>query len=513
MKWLGVFPDVLNPTESGLGRALATILFCGVAVVFAALPAHADVGVVLNESLDSGGDWISNTGHSAVYFSRICQETPVKLRLCRPGEQGSVLSNYTGFHESQPFEWNVVPLSVYLYGVEDPQRRPLVASWSIKHALEERYREKYLAQYCSEPPCTTSEKADWREMVGAALIRSVYIFVVETTVEQDRALIEEFNALPNENHFNIVKRNCADFTRRVINTYFPHSTGRDFLNDFGMSSPKAMARSFAHYAERHPEMKLQVLHIPQLPGDTKRSKEVRDGTEQLFHSKLFLVPMVVFVDYSLPAAAASYELTGRFSPENEFEHYPTPRAANLAVEIQAAKAAHDQARVKDLEAEEHRERAGVLGTSEDWKSYRRELRSIVDEAVRQDALPERGAVDRILKQLDKQGTPSLGAGGEVWLQFTEGGESRKVGLSASNVLCSGSDARLAYRLLLARVHYMLNTPKRGRDTLPGFRRYWALMEEARNRYAPSVAGAKPAAQSREANSTSALAGSFVRVID
>jgi len=487
----GFTADIENLAGSRLGRALAALLLCGVAALLAPLPADADVGVVLNESLDIGGDRISNTGHSAVYFSRICQETPVKLRLCRPGEQGSVLSNYTGFRETQPFEWNVVPLSVYLYGVENPRRRPLVGSWRIKHALEERYREKYLAQYCSGPPCTTSEKADWREMVGAALIRSVYIFVVETTVEQDRALIEQFNALPNENHFNFITRNCADFTRRVINTYFPHSTGRDFLNDFGMSSPKAMARSFAHYAERHPEMKFQVLHIPQLPGTIKRSKEVRDGTEQLFHSKLFLAPLAVFVDYSLPAAAASYELTGRFNPEHEFEQHPTARTANLGAEIQAAKAANDQEGVKDLEAEQRRERERVLGTAEDWKSYRSELRQILDEAVRQETLPERGALDRIFKQLDKEGSPSLDANGELWMEIRQGGGTRKVGLSASNVLSSGSDPRLAFRVLVARVQHMLNSPKRCRDTLLGLRFDWALMEDARNRCAASVARMAP----------------------
>jgi len=32
---------------------------------------------------------------------------------------------------------------------------------------------------------------------GASLSRSMYIFVVRTTVEQDRQLIKEFNALPN----------------------------------------------------------------------------------------------------------------------------------------------------------------------------------------------------------------------------------------------------------------------------------------------------------------------------
>src|SRR6185295_9527505 len=88
--------------------------------------ARADVGVILNESLDTSVARITGSGHSAVYFSRICPASPVKLRLCLPGEQGSVMSNYTTLGEDQPFEWNVVPLSVYLYGVENPRYRPIV---------------------------------------------------------------------------------------------------------------------------------------------------------------------------------------------------------------------------------------------------------------------------------------------------------------------------------------------------------------------------------------------------
>src|ERR1700694_3705400 len=99
--------------------------------------AYGDVGVVLNESLDTSVARITGSGHSAVYFSRICPESPVKLRLCRSGEQGSVMSNYTTLGEDQPFEWNVVPLSVYVYGVENPRYRPIVGSQKIKRALEE----------------------------------------------------------------------------------------------------------------------------------------------------------------------------------------------------------------------------------------------------------------------------------------------------------------------------------------------------------------------------------------
>ena len=183
--------------------------------------AYSDVGVVLNESLDTSVARITGSGHSAVYFSRICPESPVKLRLCHAGEQGSIMSNYTTLGEDESFEWNVVPLNVYLYGVENPLYRPMVGSQQIKHVLEERYREKYLGEYCASESCKTSNKAEWREMVGATLSRSMYMFVIETSVDQDRHLIEEFNSLPNENHFNGVTRNCADFTRRVINSLFP----------------------------------------------------------------------------------------------------------------------------------------------------------------------------------------------------------------------------------------------------------------------------------------------------
>src|SRR5215469_14879554 len=73
---------------------------------FVSSRAKADVGVVLNESLDESIDRISETGHSAVYFSRICPESPIKLRLCGPGEQGSVISNYINIGEDHAYEWN-----------------------------------------------------------------------------------------------------------------------------------------------------------------------------------------------------------------------------------------------------------------------------------------------------------------------------------------------------------------------------------------------------------------------
>jgi len=458
------------------------------------------VGVVLNESLDTSVARITGSGHSAVYFSRICPESPVKLRLCRAGEQGSVMSNYTTLGEDQPFEWNIVPLNVYLYGVENAHYRPLVGSQQIKHALEERYREKYLSDYCQSESCQTSNKAEWREMVGATLERSMYMFVVETTIEQDRNLIEQFNSLPNENHFNGMTRNCADFTRRVINAYFPRAVGPDYINDFGITSPKAIARSFTHYAHRHPEAHFRVLHFAQVPGTIKRSSECRDGTEQLYHSKKLLVPMILLAHHVLPVVAASYVLTGRFNPQRELEKHPTAESTEAEHQIQLAKSEEDEVRGEQLETVRNQERAKIVGTPEEWKGYRSAYNSVVAEASREDSIPERRRLSRFFQRLDEAGAPVVDRDGGLWMEFSDGDELSQVGLSANNVFSSASDQELSYQLILARIGRVLNSPKHSRESMVEFKSDWDLLRRVPSYTAVSVEN--PAALSAGAGSIS-----------
>lgn len=464
-------------------RAVITARFIAVLVLlffcWTAPPAYGDVGVLLNESLDTSVARITGSGHSAVYFSRICPESPIKLRLCRPEEQGSVISNYTTLGEDQPFEWNVVPLSIYMYGVEDPQNRPLFGSQKIKHALEERYRANFLAGYCESATCRTSGRAEWREMVGATLERSIYIFVVATSLEQDRTLIAQFNALPNQNHFNGVTRNCAEFSRRVINTYFPHAARADYLNDFGLITPKAIARSFTHYGEHHPEAHLRVLHFAQLPGTIKRSTECRSGTEQLYHSKKLLVPMILFADHELPFMAATYLLTGRFNPEHELEQHPTADSSDMAQEIRQAKSEKDAPREQQLESVVNQESAQLVGTALEWKQYREEFGSLTNEAIRREIIPNYDFLGRLFKYLDRSGTLSVDANGAFWLDISEGGKPAKLGLSASNVFASGTDSQWAYALTLARANHYLKSPKHSREIMPDFKSDWALLQAAR----------------------------------
>ena len=491
-----------GPVASRLGTVgcLVTVLLVLLFICLAASPVYADVGVLLNESLDTNLARITGSGHSAVYFSRICPESPVKLRLCRPDEQGSVISNYTTLGEDQPFEWNVVSLSTYMYGVEDPQNRPLFGSQKIKHALEERYRANFLAGYCESATCRTSGKAEWREMVGATLSRSIYIFVVETSLEQDGKLIAELNSLPNQNHFNGITRNCAEFSRRIINTYFPHAARADYLNDFGLITPKAIARSFTHYGDRHREAHLRVLHFAQLPGTIKRSTECRSGTEQLYHSKKLLVPMILFADHELPFMAASYLLTGRFNPEHELEQHPTARSSDMAQEIREAKSEKDAPREQQLESMANQESAELVGTSQEWKQYREEFGSLTNEAIRRETIPDYDFLGRLFKYLDHAGTLSVDAHGALWLDISEGGKPAKLGLSRSNIFASGTDSQWAYALTLARANHYLKSPKHSREIMPDFKDDWALLAAARI-YSSTSAAANNTLPSGEARAT------------
>jgi hypothetical protein len=436
------------------------------------------VGVVLSDSLDRGVARITGAGHSSVYFSRICPASPVELRLCSSEEEGSVISSYSNFGQDENFEWNIVPLSVYLYGVEDFEDRPLFGSAKIKNLMEENYRTTSLIPYCVAPACTTNHKGQWRAMVGAALNRTVYIFAVATTVEQDREFIAQFNARPNENRFNGITRNCADFARDVINTYFPKAIRSNYLNDFGMTSPKGISRSFVRYARENPDFQFRVLHFPQLPGTIKRSSAARAGTEQLFRSKKLLVPMLAIQAPATAASALTYFLTGRFNPQRELERFPSARAAKLEQQRRLAKSLKDSALAERLTAAKEQERSRVLGSSEEWDRYRETFGGIVDEAVRAGVLPERRTLKDTFKNLDQRGTPVLDQDGALWMEIREDGQISRVGLNAKSLLAADSDPQLSYQLILARIDDVLKSPSRNRPAMPTFTEDWALLEQS-----------------------------------
>ena len=457
-------------------------------VVLAAshLPARADIGLLLNAKLNGQilvGESLTGEGHSSVYLSRICPASPVKLRLCEPGENGSIIQTYEYYHEDQPYEWNVVPLNIYLYGVTDAADRPLFGSPELRRILQEQYRRNYMQDVCTNSTCIADKDANWRDAVAAAFVREMYIFEVRTTVEQDEQFIRTFNARPNVNHYNGFKRNCADFAKLVVNTYFPHSTHRNFLNDFGMTGPKAIARSFSHYSEKHPELEFHVIRIAQVPGTYKRSSDCHEGTEQMFRSKKWIVPLTV-IGLQLvglheePILAASYLLTGQFSPDHELRKWPSENAALLHAQITEARAQGDTALARQLRSALQNERVKQLGDEQEWQNYSNRFEEMLKTAIDEGIVADRRQVTGLFRELGENSQVYLDGNGQPWLQQENAGELRRVGLSPDNIFSSQSDSEFALQLLLARTDALLSVKLKHREQWNEFQADWALLERA-----------------------------------
>jgi hypothetical protein len=444
--------------------------------------ARADIGLVLDAKPNVQPELVKaeliGEGHSAVYLSRICPASPVTLRLCGPDEPGSIIQNYEDYREIQPYEWNVVPLNIYLYGVDSLRDRPLFASPELRRVLQDQYRLKYLQQLCTSARCIADPKANWRDSVAAAFVREIYIFEVHTTLEQDQQFIREFNARSNVDHYNGASRNCADFAKLVLNTYFPHSAHRNVVNDFGVTGPKAVARSFTHYAERHPELQLRVIRVVQVPGTYRHSSDPREGTEQALRSRKWLVPIAALEAQAIPVLAASYLLTGRFNPSHELRKHPSEDVAVLYEQLADAKRAGDKARQRAIERDLRADRSREIGEERDWRKYREEFEEILRSAADDGIIADRRQLQAVFRTFQENGRAYVDENGRPWLELVSSGAVRRVGLTSENVFSAGSDPNLAFQLLLARTNALLSAKSKHRQLWPEFQSDWALLERA-----------------------------------
>jgi hypothetical protein len=428
-------------------QAVVLMAFAGARI------SRADVGVILADPTNVGASVWTSAGHTSVYLSGVCTESPVRLRLCRPEEQGSMLTTFPNFGERAPYAWNAVPLSLYLYGSTDPETAPLYGSPALNRSRESVAAQQAFKEVC-EGACPQIEHAYWRDLVAATTTRDVYIFAVHTTRDQDEAFIARVNALPNQNRYRMATHNCADFSRDMVNLYFPHSVHRDVLNDLGMMGPKTAARSFTRYARRHPELGLYVMHFIQQPGVATRCGTARSGTEEAFHQPKYLLPAAAIGDHEVAGSFfVAYFLTGRFSLQHTYERYAStpddPRADATA----------------------------ITGTSKQWQQYRERFTGAVSDAVDDGTLRNRKELRGLFVELDRETIPAIDPGGHAWLVWRPGRpEERRVGVEWSNVQAPESDPRLARRLLLARMHAELHGPAKARPPLAVFAREWALLE-------------------------------------
>jgi hypothetical protein len=388
--------------------------------------ASASATLLLEEPYGKMG-FFTATGHAAVYLSGVCAETPLVLRHCAPGETGIVLSRYDGVGE---YDWVAIPLIPYLYAVERPEDVPLFATAKTAAFLRDRYRRKYLEDIAPDVRNGETPGGNWYQLVGSSYDRAIYGFEIETTPDQDDALIRTYNASPNKSHFHLVTNNCADFAKHVLNFYYPKSLHRSLVADVGITTPKQIAKMLTKFSARHSELEFSRLIISQVPGTMPRSTNVHGVVESFFKAKKYIVPSVVMSPIFAGCVAAVYVGTGT-------GHFEPAQNANVFV------AGSDPER--------------PLGR-EDRRAYQLQLKHFLAGAY-----PEKSGrkAEKMWAKLqsksktgiDDQGRPVL----EVWT-----GESRvELGVSAGNVLNGDAPAELQRDLLTARLQAELGKSTRG----------------------------------------------------
>lgn len=264
--------------------------------------AHADAGLFLQEPFGLFGA-TNPTGHAAVYLSRICAASPTVLRRCEPGEPGVVISRY---HRISGYDWIAIPLIPYLFAVDQPEQVPHYVSAETVADLRNDYRRRHLLEIAPNGKNGKVPDGEWTQLIGAAYDRKIYSFKIETTEEQDEQFIEKFNSSRNKGHFNLLFHNCADFSRNVINFYYPHAVRRSYFVDNGITTPKQIAKSLVAYSRRHSDLQFSSFEIPQIPGALPRSRPIRGVLESFLKSKKYALPVALLHPLVVGGMAVAY---------------------------------------------------------------------------------------------------------------------------------------------------------------------------------------------------------------
>ena len=268
---------------------------------------RAQAAVLMEEPYGFFGT-LNPTGHTAMYFAHICAETPVKLRHCGPDEQGTVIARYQGI---AGYDWVAMPLIPYLYSVEDVSDVPSRVDHATVHRLRNRYHEDRLGPLAHGVSEGNIVRGGWAQLVGAAYERRICAFRFATTEEQDDAVIEGLNSGTNRSNFNLFYKNCADFTRTVLNIYFPRTFKRNVFPDAGMTTPKQITYKLTRYSKKHPDMHLEVFEIPQVPGYRRMSHANKSVSASLMTTG-YIVPIVLLNPYVAGGIFLDYITRGRF---------------------------------------------------------------------------------------------------------------------------------------------------------------------------------------------------------
>ena len=405
--------------------------------------AHGSVTLLLEEPYGHLG-FFTATGHAAVYLPRVCADSPLRLRRCGRGENGVVLSRYDGVGGH---DWVAIPLIPYLYAVDRPEDVPLFSDAKMTFLLRDRYRRKYLENIAPDTETGGTPGGNWYELIGSSYDRTIYGFDIETTPEQDDALIRKLNSSPNESHFHTVSRNCADFAKDVLNFYFPKALHRSVVADVGITTPKQMAKMLTKYSARHPELQFSRLVISQVPGSMPRSTAVHGVVESFFKAKKYIVPSVVISPIFAGCVAAVYVGTGA-------GHFEPGRGAMVFV--------------VGSDPEE------PLNT-EDLQAYREQLKHVLAGAYPEKRRPK---IDRSWERLQANSNSAVDPKGRPVIEVNDGGKVVQLGVTADTILNGHAPPQLVRQLIEARLQFELHHRPAQTISETEIARDWELLQKS-----------------------------------
>lgn len=404
--------------------------------------AGASATLLLEEPYGHMG-FFTATGHAAVYLSGVCADSPLVLRPCAPGETGVVLSRYDAVGG---YDWLAIPLIPYLYAVDRPEDVPLFADAKMVAFLRDRYRRKYLENIAPDAENGAAPGGNWYQLVGSSYDRTIYGFEIETTPEQDEALIRKYNSTPNRSRFHLVSNNCADFAKDVINFYYPKSLHRSVIADVGITTPKQIAKMLVKFNAHHPEIQFSRQVISQVPGSMPRSSTPHGVVESFFKSKKYIVPSAIASPVFAGCVFAVFVGTGagRFEPDRDAMVFnpgsdPEPPIAR-----------------------------------EDRKAYQRQLRHLLAQA---DPEISGQSVDKAWERLQSKAKADFDDQEGPILQMRVGERPVRVGASAENVLNGSAPPQFVREILEARLQSELHHAPPHGISKSEVARDWSLLQQ------------------------------------
>ena len=495
-----------------------TLLLVVSLVLAAASPSRGEVGAIVLDPVGALG-FFTRVGHAGTYFSNICPDgSPVKMRLCRPGEHGGVVSKYSPLSEYEDYDWAIVPFDEFMHGFGTPELAPLIGTHGLQRVIERHNFGPLFSSALQHNAMGDLPEGQWKAALATRFDRSIYIYSIETSAADDAALVAAFNAAPNKSRFNFFYRNCSDQARRIFDLILPNiEVIGDRTDGVTMETPKGLAKALVARALEDPAIHLRVRRYPQIPGTFSRSRDVLFPMENAYKSIGF-APWWWFAGFRYVALGAMlyHEVISPFDMLQSSRDFISTEARELTLEQHRLRRRQDDIRqalavaqsrgsewsslselngrvaqrLAEIRNAKRAEVRRIEGSKARWQELDRGFQSMMPTLSRRLFVPE--ALMRHLEQFEPGGTLSeqllayLEANGNFYVDEARGGpwislplvdgEMASTGLSTSQILAG--DPRLAALVLAAVIDHNLYQAEARREDIEYVDSVFTLFKQA-----------------------------------